>query len=365
MKSYPSNPVDNLSTAQTHLVRACLATNPAARAYYVRKWEETVHILELDFSSSRLVPYFLHQNQHQGITSRYDKRLKVIYKHWWLRTHHINHQLGRVHAAFRAAGINTVVIKGASLKQHYERPELRPMGDFDLLVPKEQLHRAIHTLRELDFIPSPVQLACLHRAPDLLLDFTHAISLAHRSNDTYIDLHWRVGSRCTWAFTNQLWAHLVPYPGSPGAQKPTVAYELFMLLIHAADSSNKDNLNWLIDVAVLHPQLTTAVWKAARQLAMAESKTDLFDYACCILLQFGVAAPNPGPVPLPRRVPVNLVKTGGIIQRIQQLPRKIRFLFTTVNRLYPHASTPAKGYQVLRRLRLFFVASRLRKRAAG
>src|SRR5690606_33909785 len=99
MKSYPSDPiydqteVDNLTRAQTLLVRACLATHATDRARYVRAWEAAVQMEELDFSSSRLVPYFLHKNQQDGITCRYDNRLKVIYKHWWLRTHHIHHEL--------------------------------------------------------------------------------------------------------------------------------------------------------------------------------------------------------------------------------------------------------------------------------
>ncbi|WP_353125299.1 nucleotidyltransferase family protein [Parapedobacter pyrenivorans] len=362
MKSYRSDPVDNLSMQQTLLVRACLATTPAEREQYVRAWEEAVQILDLDFSASRLIPYFLHKNQQDGITCQHDKRLKVIYKHWWLRTHHISHQLTRVHAAFHAAGIDTVIIKGASIKHHYERPELRPMGDFDLLISKENLHEAMHVLRELDFIPNKLQLAYLEQVPDLLLDFTHAISWSHRSNDTYIDLHWRVGSRCSWQFTDKLWANLVPYAGLPDAKKPALAYELFMLLIHAMDSSNKDNLNWLIDVAVLQNQLDAAVWQAARQLAVDEKKADLFDYACRILLWFNVAAPDPGEVGVPKRLAATKpIGRGGLLRKTRDLPRMVSSLMYTIDRLYPHAGPLAKCYYFARRIMLFFVARRIRK----
>lgn len=362
MKSYRSDPIDNLSMAQTLLVHACLATNRADREHYVRAWEDAVQITDLDFSSSRLVPYFLHKNQQDGIACRHDKRLKVIYKHWWLRTQHINHQLNRVHEAFTAAGMEVVVIKGAALKHHYERGELRPMGDFDLLIPREKLHDAMGMLRALDFIPKAFQVACFEETPDLLLDFTHAMSWAHSDHETYIDLHWRVGSRCSEPFTAKLWHNLVPYQGIAGGRKPALAFEVVMVLIHAMDSSNKDNLNWMIDMAVLSERLDNQTWKDARQLAVEEKKVDLFDYACSVLLQFGLAVPDPGYIRQPRRLSAKPMERGGSIQKIRNLPRSVWTLVYTVDRLYPHAGFFGKGIQLMRRLKLTLSMERIRRR---
>lgn len=360
MKSSHSDTIDNLSVAQTLLLRACLAPDKTDREQYVRAWENTVHITDLDYSSSRLIPYFLHKNQQDGITCRHDKRLKVIYKYWWLRTQHINNQLQQVHAAFLAAGIDVVIIKGASVMQYYERAELRPMADFDLLVPRAKLQEAIGVLQAMDFIPDKLLFASLQQAPDLLLDFKHAIPWTNSKHETHIDLHWTAGARCTRLFTANLWANLVPWQGRTDARKPALPYEVFMILIHAMNWSNKDNLNWVIDIAMLNNQLDETVWKKARQLAVDEKKADLFDYACSILLQFGVFAPDPGKVGKPERFSAEPVKTGGLARWVRNFMRSTKNGIYTVNRLYPHTSPPGKYYHYMRWVKFFLIMRRIR-----
>lgn len=362
MKSVPSDPIDNLSVVQTMLVRACLAENREARAGYVRAWEEQVQIADLDFSSSRLIPYLLHKNQQDNIKCLHDKRLKVIYKYWWLRTQHIAHQLSLVHAAFRANGIDVAVIKGASITQYYERAELRPMSDFDLLVPVQQLPQAIDTLRKLDFIPDSPEPACFKKKQGLLLDFGHAVFCANRNNDTFIDLHWKIGSNCTKRFTGALWNNLVPYPALQAARKPALAYEVFMILIHAADMANRDNLNWIVDMASLQKAMNGSVWQEARQLAVDEKKEDLFDYACSILLQFGISAPDPGAVKVPKRLFYKTLSGSGFIQWVCNGPRTVKNLMYIVDRLYPYAPVWEKCHQLIRNVRFVFVSRRIGKR---
>src|SRR5690606_2843525 len=126
-------------------------------------WEEQVVIDEIDFSSSRLIPFFYHGNQQFGIDSKHDNRLKIIYKHWWLRTQHISHELRKVHTALIEAGVNAVVIKGASIKMHYEREELRPMADFDLLVHPLDFKKALYLIKGLGYSPHKHSLAIWKR----------------------------------------------------------------------------------------------------------------------------------------------------------------------------------------------------------
>ncbi|WP_018628912.1 nucleotidyltransferase family protein [Niabella aurantiaca] len=362
MKPILSDPIDNLSVAQTMLVRACLAGDKATRTAYVRAWEEEVQIMDLDFSSSRLVPYLLYKNQQEGIRCLHDKRLKVIYKYWWLRTQHISNQLSRVHAAFLAGGIGVAVIKGASIKQYYERAELRPMSDFDLLVPVQQLPEAIGVLRRLDFIPEPLEATCLEEKPGLLLDFGHAISCTNRNNDTFIDLHWKIGSNCTRRFTDQLWEHLVPHPALRAARKPALAYEVFMILIHAADMANRDNLNWIVDMASLQEVMNDLVWREARQLAIDEKKEDLFDYSCKVLRQFDVYAPDPGAIKVPKRLFYKTMTKEGFIQWVCNGPRTVKNLMYIVERLYPYANIWKRYYHFVRNINYVFVSRRIRKR---
>ena len=60
--------------------------------------------------------------------------------------------LGEVLAAYNAAGIQTLVLKGAALSHLlYPEPGLRPMSDVDLLVKRSEVRRATSLLADLGF----------------------------------------------------------------------------------------------------------------------------------------------------------------------------------------------------------------------
>lgn len=312
----------------------------------VRAWEDQVVIDDLDFSSSRLVPWFYYGNQQQGISTRHDNRLKIIYKHWWLRTQHIAHQLKAVQQAFSEAGIDSVILKGASIKTYYERDELRPMADFDLLVRPADLHKALKIVRDLGYLPTQRLAAYLEKHPGLFLDFNHAITCIHQKNESQLDLHWRVGSRCSKQFSTELWQQLEPYAPIPGAQRPRPAYEVFMLIVHATDSENRDNLNWILDMAVINKKTDRSFWKEARELAVRERKEDLFDYGCAVLIQSGVDAPDPGIVKKPKVIISTDTKDRQQMGTLQIARTRMRNIVHGVNRLFPHSSLLGKAYQV-------------------
>ncbi|WP_158988806.1 nucleotidyltransferase family protein [Mucilaginibacter sp. L196] len=355
MKLKSFDTIDNLTRAQQLMIRACLAIVKEEREHAVHDWEDEVLIDDLDFSSSRLIPYFFYGNQQHGIISRHDKRLKVIYKHWWLRTQHISHQLKKVEGALFEAGIDAVIIKGASIKMHYEREELRPMADFDLLVKPSDLQNALQIVKNLDYLPHEPSEFVLQKSTNLFLDFNHAISCAHKKNDTHIDLHWRVGSRCSMRFSDDLWLHLENYSGLTHARRPQLAYEVFMLIIHAVNYGNRDNLNWIIDIAVINIKADRSFWKEARALAVAEKKEDLFDYGCSVLIKFGVYAPDPGSVKKPRALISIDPDYGQQMSYMKLTYTRIWNLITSVNRLLPHAKVSDKLYQSIRYTRFVLI----------
>lgn len=349
----------NISATQQLMLEACLATTKEARAAAVLAWEAQVVMDELEFSSSRLMPYFYHRNQQDGICTRYDNRIKTIYKHWWLRTQHISHQLKVVVSALAEAGIQVVVIKGASLKMHYEQDVLRPMADFDLLVGREDIVKALQVIESLHYGPDTLAKSFLQNYPGLFLDFKHAISCKHQQNATEIDLHWQVGARSSKHFIAHLWLHLEDYPGIAAAKKPPLAYEVFMLIIHAVDNGSKDNLNWIIDIAMMNEKAGTGFWKAAREIALAEKKEDLFDYGCAILQSLGVYAYDPGKVKRPKTLINTSERQLAQIGSIRLLLYKVHNLFIIVKRLYPHANACVRTYQLVRCAYLYFIARRI------
>lgn len=350
MKLNNFDDVGNLTQAQQFMIRSCLATSGEEREHTVRAWEETVVIDDLDFSSSRLVPVFFHGNQGYGITTRHDNRLKIIYKHWWLRTQHISHQLKIVTNAFFDAGIEVVVIKGASIKTYYERDELRPMADFDLLLQPFNLQKALQVIKALDYLPAQQAEAYLGKHPKLFLDFNHAINCVHQRTDSQLDLHWRVGSGCSAKFSDDLWLHLDNYSPVPYAKRPQPAYELFMLVIHAADSENRDNLNWIIDTAMINQKAGKPFWLEARKLAVAEKKEDLFDYGCAVLVKLGIEAPDPGMVSKPRGIISTTIEDRKHFTSIKLFRTRIGNIIYGIKRLFPHSGPLSKLFYIVKNI---------------
>ena len=350
--------VDNITTTQHLLIKSCLATTKEEREGYVREWEERVVINDIDFSSSRLIPYFYHGNQQHGITTLHDNRIKIIYKHWWLRTQHISHQLKNVSAALAVAGIKVVVFKGASIKLHYELAELRPMADFDLLIKRSHLHKGIEIIEKLDYTTHKLNKSNYLTNAGLFLDINNALPYTHKNNDNQIDLHWRVGSYCSTTFTEDLWQHLEEYDSIPTVQKPQLAYEVFLIIIHAVASENKDNLNWIIDIAVINHTADKSFWKEAREIAVAEKKEDLFDYGCSILLKLDVFALEPQILKKPRTLTLTVKEKRRKMNYIQLSRARFESIQYAVNRLYPHSSVVAKLYHMSRYFHYFLITKR-------
>ncbi len=354
---------ENISHVQLSLLKACLADNLIEREIAVRDWEANVNINELDFSSLRLISYFFYQNQNDKIYTKYDKRLKVIYKHWWLRSQHINHQLKEVQKILSDAGIQVVVIKGASIKCHYEKEELRTMADFDLLVSKNDLNLALELVKQLDFKPNAFTELCLQKGKKLFLDFRHAIPLSNFKNNTQLDLHWKIGSKCSESFTNSLWQHLEDYGINFNSKKPALAYEVFMIIIHAVDTENRDNLNWIIDIAVINKKYGHSFWLEARQIAISENKLNLFDYGCSLLIKLGLYAPNPGKVNIPKTTAFFLENRVGI-KRFQLWKSRFFHKLITIQRLFPNSNIFWRSYQLFRNLNLAILIRILKKRTS-
>lgn len=60
-------------------------------------------------------------------------------------------QIGKIYEAFDENGIDYMPVKGCNMKALYPKPELRTMGDADILIRMEQYHRICPILEELGF----------------------------------------------------------------------------------------------------------------------------------------------------------------------------------------------------------------------
>ena len=104
----------------------------------------------------------------------------------------------RVCAAFDAAGIDYMPLKGSVMKARYPKPELRIMGDADILIRVEQSERIAAVMESLGFVPqSGARYEMVWESDRLHLEL-HKKIVAEDNNDFYGYLGdgWRMASHC-------------------------------------------------------------------------------------------------------------------------------------------------------------------------
>jgi hypothetical protein len=149
------------------------------------------------------------------------------------------------------AGIPVVALKGTALiGDVYPEHRIRPIGDVDLLVPRDLVRDALRLLAEEGWVDSQ---------PDrwLRTAATHAVNLGGPQPGASIDLHWRA----TYATPHRAWRQpwpvqdLEPVPAEhpladTGLQRPRAARLLVLLTVHGTQWGNP-SAHWMGDVAAL------------------------------------------------------------------------------------------------------------------
>ncbi|MFB3855252.1 MAG: nucleotidyltransferase family protein [Vicinamibacterales bacterium] len=160
-------------------------------------------------------------------------------------------ELRRVLSGLHWAGVPNVIIKGAAVgRTHYERPDLRPRFDVDLMIQRERLAAAVGVLEGLGYrrmTQTSGQLV-MHQADYSRVD-DHG--LRH-----VVDLHWKLVNPHVLADSvpfEDIDAEAVDLPGlGEGARAPSALHSLFIACIHrAAHHADEDRLIWLYDIHLL------------------------------------------------------------------------------------------------------------------
>jgi Uncharacterised nucleotidyltransferase len=177
-----------VSRQQELLLRAALLEGAASRAAW-EQWRREVALEDLDEDSQRLLPLLYRALRLQNISVPEMGRLKGIYRRTWADNMRRFHDGAAVLRALQDAGIATMLLKGAALAaRYYGDPSLRPMWDFDILVPADRGAAAIDLLKRLGWTPLQ-ELVGVTEA--------EALAAAHAypfqgPQDQQIDLHWHV-----------------------------------------------------------------------------------------------------------------------------------------------------------------------------
>ena len=214
------------------------------------RWKTSVDIDRLDRGSERLLP-LLYRNLHsQGVTDPLMRKFKVIYLRTWDANQLLFRNVSALLSSFRNAGIETIVLKGAALALlHYKDPGVRPMTDFDVMVPVEQQSAAINLMKKLGWTPIP-------RSPEGLTD-TY-LSVVHGHGFTHptgreCDLHWHLFPECCQPDAdNDFWEQSVPFKVHGVATRSLASTDqLLHICVHGAAWNPIPPLRWAADAMMI------------------------------------------------------------------------------------------------------------------
>lgn len=160
-------------------------------------------------------------------------------------------RLLQVDAALRSAGVEYLAYKGPAMAvMLYGDVALRQFTDLDILLPPQDVTRALQALRSLGLAPaaglSTRQLA--HR-----LRFDCQVELASGPEAPHLDVHWRaVPPHLAWELPVAELLQRVQHITLGGRSIPVPSREdlLLLLCVHGAKHA-WSRLQWLADVAVL------------------------------------------------------------------------------------------------------------------
>jgi hypothetical protein len=157
-------------------------------------------------------------------------------------------------SALAARGLDIVITKGTALAYDlFAAPELRPRGDVDLLVAREQAEAAIEAFRALGYRDA-LTSGDEHAVRQVTLSRTDAHGIRHD-----YDLHWDVAN--TPLFASALTFETIdtiPLPRlGPHARGLAHADALLLACIHRiAHHHDNERLIWLVDIGLLRERMT-------------------------------------------------------------------------------------------------------------
>ncbi len=231
---------------QELLLRAALLSGDAARSAWESWQARGTGFDDLDQGSIRLLPLLSASLKSLGVTHDRTHLLTGICRKAWFQNQLLMHDLAVLLRALHAAGLRTMILKGAALvRTVYPEPALRPMGDVDLLIPTEDAARAVEVLRQADLVPGhPVTPERIRRV--------HSVGFVSPAGRE-IDLHWHVVEEdCRPGADGEFWARAVPVEveGVPTlALDPTD--QLFHACVHGVRWQPAPPLRWVADAALL------------------------------------------------------------------------------------------------------------------
>ena len=236
---------------QELLLQAALLNADQALAAWHR-WLDSIDFEnEMDQGSFRLLPLLFCNLKKHDVDHPIMHRLKGIYRHAWYNNHKLFFELSRILRCINAAGVPTMVIKGAALTvMVYKNFAIRPMADIDILVPEDRVELTNRLLNRAGW-SSPSNLPVKR-----IFKFRHSLGFQNCQGLEF-DLHWHPVrySRIIASEKHHhdaFWENALPIKI---VDEPTLApglpESLFLTIIHSAWSNQIPPIRWIPDAIYL------------------------------------------------------------------------------------------------------------------
>jgi hypothetical protein len=261
-------------TATQELLLNATVGDPAGAAVAFARWRQAQDLALIDDGSARLLPLLV---PRASLFPADDPAWPVIrgcYRRAFFHGQMLRARAAEATALLADAGIATLALKGGALLRYYDgNPALRPMNDFDGLVPRERAVEAIRILMAHGW-SSALPL------PELLPEAYHSACFTSRDGLDF-DLHWHVvPSNNNPASEASAWSAAIPCdmgvaatPGNSGgvAIRALCPEDLLTVVCaHAAQWSPIASVRWVADsLAIRRGEVQTFDWARVAAQAVA------------------------------------------------------------------------------------------------
>ncbi len=285
------------------------------------EWRARVGLASIDTGSQRLLPLLWDNLRRQGVDLD-DPDIRPLLRSYRL-TLTINRllfqEISRQLRALHGAGFPTMLLKGAALTVHYYKDYgLRPMGDFDVLIPTARTEDVLRFLQTNGWDPEPRSPEAFTR-PYRQVTHSHAF---HGNSNWEFDLHWHVLDECCQPDADEdFWngAVRLDLDGVPTAVL-NPADQLLHVCVHGMRWNDIPPLRWVADaITVLRASEHALDWD--RLIIQAEKRRLI----------------------LPMRASLNYLRTlleapvpSGVLERLGNLPTSRLERFEHQYKTRPH-----------------------------
>jgi len=211
-----------------------------------RRWSAANDLESIDPGSARLLPLLMPRLDCLPPDDPARARIAGAYRRSFYHGNLVRARAARALRVMHAAGLPTLVIKGGVLGvAHYGDVALRPMNDFDALVPAGRGADALRSLMADGWRSA-------HPIPESLPDAYHSAALS--SNDGLeFDVHWNLLPQASEADADApAWAASEPFDVMGVATRRLCASDLLVIVCaHAAQWSPVASVWWVADALAI------------------------------------------------------------------------------------------------------------------